>query len=188
MQESNNFTKRKKEILSKKDKSSKKSYDEKILDLCWKINNLKNYYTTSSCAGRAVIMLDKNKKQKGVFLFVSHELLTFSRLKKTINNIKIKKPVKFKQEPCILHVACRSFNDASVLLKKAQLSGFKRAGIIASGKRFICELLSTEKLEFPLMKKGRLLVDDEFLKIIVKKSNENLKKSWKKIEKLEKIL
>jgi len=40
------FLQRKKEVLSKKDKSSKGSWDEKIKTLCDKINKKNDYYTT----------------------------------------------------------------------------------------------------------------------------------------------
>jgi len=62
-----NFSKRKKDVLSKIDKSSKGGFDEKIVKLCEKINRLDNYYTTSSCAGRVVIMVDKEKKRRESF-------------------------------------------------------------------------------------------------------------------------
>ncbi|MFH1327147.1 MAG: tRNA wybutosine-synthesizing 3 family protein [archaeon] len=182
------FNTRKKDILLKLDKSSKGDWDKKIAPLCNKINKMKNYYTTSSCAGRVVVLVDKEKKEPGSFLFVSHDLLNYKKLKNALNKVNYSKLVKFKQEPCILHVACRTFKDAEVLLKKAQLAGWKRSGIISHKNKFVCELLSTEKLEFPLMNKGKILVDDDFLELVVKKSNENLKKSWEKIENLGKSL
>ena len=73
-------------------------------------------------------------------------------------------------------------------LKKAREVGFKRGGIISGGNRFVLELIGVEKLEFPIISKEKILVDDEFLKMIVKKSNENLKKSWNRIVKLKSIL
>jgi len=45
------FQQRKKDVLRKNDKSGIGSWDEKILELCEKINSLDNYYTTSSCSG-----------------------------------------------------------------------------------------------------------------------------------------
>jgi len=219
----NNFLQRKKDILSKLDKSSKKIWDLKIINLCDKINKNSNYYTTSSCSGRIVLMLDSEKKEEGLFIWISHDLINLKELKevlekialspqpspqppalKIINNkknlIKNKELIvnnkqltkdslfKFKQEPCILHVACEKLEGAQILLNKAKLAGWKKSGIIAFGKRFICELNSTEKIEFPIIKNKKLLVDDEFLKLIVEKSNANLKKCWEKIEKLEKIV
>jgi tRNA wybutosine-synthesizing protein 3 len=181
-----NFQQRKQDILSKIDKSSKKSWDKKIEGLCEKINSLENYYTTSSCAGRIVLIIDKEMKSPGLFRFVSHDEINFEELKKELEELN--ENLKFKSEPCILHVACNSLENAQKFLDKAKLSGWKRSGIISSEKRFIVEMNGTEKLEFPIIENKRILVDDEFLKIVVEKSNENLKKSWEKIEKLEELI
>ena len=72
------------------------------------------------------------------------------------------------------------------LLNLAKLAGWKKSGIISSEKRFIVEMFGTGKLEFPIIKNEKILIDDEFLKIVLKKANENLEKSWKIIEDLEK--
>ena len=180
----NDFQKRKQDVLSKIDKSSKQSWDEKILKLCEKINSLENYYTTSSCAGRVVIMIDSAKKQEGLFLNVYHDEISLEGLKRDLNKIGRAEIIKFKQDPCILHVACETLEDAQSLLDKVKLAGWKRSGIIASGKRFVCELNGTEKLEFPIISEGKILVGDDFLKVVVEKSNWNLEKSWGKIDKL----
>lgn len=178
-----NFSQRKKDVLSKIDKSSKNSWDEKIAKLCEKINSLENYYTTSSCSGRIVVMVDQDKKEKDLFMKVYHDLISFSQLKKDLNEI-IKEKIKFKLEPCILHVVCKTLKDAQRLLDKAKLSGWKRSGLISFAKNIVLELNSTEKLEFPIISGGKFIVDDEFLKIIVLESNKKLEKSWEKIEKL----
>lgn len=183
----NNFLQRKKSILFKLDKSSKKEWDVKIVSLCEKINSLENYYTTSSCSGRVVLIVDNVKKSPGLFVKVWHDLISFEELKKSLEKIK-KGKINFKQEPVILHVACGNLKESLDFLKKARGVGFKRGGIISGGNRFVLELIGTEKLEFPIIEDGKILVDDKFLKIIVKKSNENLKKSWKKIERLRGML
>ena len=67
------FLQRKKSILSKPDKSSKKSWDKKIIKLCDKINLSENYYTTSSCSGRIVLMQDQEKKEHDLFLKGYHD-------------------------------------------------------------------------------------------------------------------
>ena len=38
------------------------------------------------------------------------------------------------------------------------------------------------------MKDGKILVNDEFLKLVIDKSNKNLKKGWDKIDQLVKLL
>lgn len=182
------FERRKQDVLSKKDKSSIGEWDEHIVRLCEEINLNENYYTTSSCSGRIIIMIDQDKKAPGLFEFVSHDLVDFSRLKEEISKIKEDSNLKFKQESPILHVACKTLEDAEELLKKAQVAGWKRSGIISLGKNIVVEMISTEKIEFPLFKDGKLLVDDGFLEIVLKKSNENLEKGWEKIERLRKSL
>tara|TARA_Y100000310_G_scaffold325213_1_gene388364 strand:- start:284 stop:967 length:684 start_codon:yes stop_codon:yes gene_type:complete len=222
------FSIRKKDILSKSDKSSIGGWDEKIKDLCDKINSFENYYTTSGCSGRVVLMIDDDEKKSGLFIKVWHDKISFEELKKAINEImrlksaasptttpklvahsrsQINKSinedslvnnsknnratlerVKFKMEPCILHVACKNLDDAQKLFDKVKLAGWKKSGIIASRDRIMLELNSTERLEFPIIYGGELLVDDKFLEIVVKKANEKLESSWKKIEKLRKLL
>ncbi len=187
------FNKRKKDVLSKTDKSSKGSWDDKIVQLCKKINSMKNYYTTSSCSGRVVLMIDQEKKAEGLFIKTTHEKVSFEQIKSWIrevaNNSQYKdKLIKFKQEPCILHVACNSFSDAKTLCNKAKLAGWKKSGIIAYGKRFVVELSSTERMEFPIIEEGNILVNDKFLKTVARECNKKLKSCWSKIGKLKKMI
>ena len=178
------FNQRKKTILEKIDKSSKQSWDEKISKLCEAINKKDDYYTTSSCSGRIMVIKDEEKKAPNLFEFVSHEEVNLEKLKSKLK--KIKKDTKFKQEPPILHIDCKDLESAKKLLRKYQLAGWKKFGIISSGNKFVVELNGTERMEFPLTKKGKLLVDEEFLEIVLEKSNKNLKKGWEKIERLRK--
>ena len=117
-----------------------------------------------------------------------HDLISFKRLKNDLNKVNYSSYVKFKQEPCILHVACRILGDAQSLLDKAKEAGWKRSGIISSEKRFIVELNGTEKMELLIMNQGKILVNNEYLELVARRSNENLKKSWDKIEKLERLI
>jgi tRNA wybutosine-synthesizing protein 3 len=183
------FNQRKQDILSKLDKSSIGKWDEKIVSLCKKINSKENYYTTSSCSGRIILMIDQEKKGEDLFLFVSHDQITFNQLKKEIElAVKKNKNIKFKSEPCILHVACKTLEDAEVFYERGKNAGFKRLGIIGTSHGFTFELNSTEKLEFPIIQNKKLLVEDDFIKIIVEDANNKLEKSWLKIKKLEKLI
>ena len=98
------------------------------------------------------------------------------------------KSIKFKLEPCALHVACRTLEDAQKFYNNVKLAGWKKFGVISFKNRFIVELTSTERLEFLIINNGKILVDDEFLKIIVNESNKKLKKTWEKIKRLERLL
>jgi hypothetical protein len=81
------FLKRKNDVLLKLDKSSKGGWDEKIRDLCEEINSLENYYTTSSCSGRVVLMRDCDEKQAGLFNWVCHDEFGFEELKGELGTI-----------------------------------------------------------------------------------------------------
>ena len=184
------FQEAKKKQLSKIDKSSIGGWDSKIKGLCNKINKKKNYYTTSSCAGRIVMIKGLDVKAKDVFLFRSHKKVSLNEIKKALNEIskKYTKMVEFQQTTCILHVGCNNLESAQSLVNKANLSGWKHSGILSTKKRFIVELHSTEKMSFPIMNKGKVLVDDDFLKIVIKEANNKLERAWKKIERLKKLV
>src|SRR4030042_6514173 len=185
----NFFIQRKKAVLSKLDKSSKGGWDKKIFPLCNKINSLENYYTTSSCSGRALFMIYQEKKQDDLFCKVYHDLISLAVIKKDLNEAckKFKnKDIKFKLDPSIIHIACRDMKNAKSIYEKAKIAGWKRIGLVSWEKRIVLEIICTGKLEFPIIEKGKILVDDNFLKIIVKQSNIKVKNSWQKIKKLEK--
>lgn len=181
-----NFQQQKQKQLSKVDKSNIGKWDAKIKGLCDKLNKKKQYYTTSSCAGRIVLIKSLDGKAKDVFLFRTHKKTNFNELKKALGDIDYKESVEFQQTTCILHVACASINDAQNLVNKAKESGWKHSGIMSTKKRIIVELHSTEKLDFPIMKNKKILVDDEFLKIVVESANVRLERVWEKIKRLEK--
>ncbi len=183
------FQKRKKDVLSKFDKSYIGKWDTKIKKLCDKINSFDEYYTTSSCSGRIILMIDKAKKDKNLFVFVSHDKLSFEQLKKELDKALNKhKKLKLKFEPCILHVSCKTLKEAEKIYNKAKLAGWKKSGIIGFKNGITVELNSTEKLEFPIIQGPKILVGDEFLKIVVDEANKKLEKSWMKIEWLESMI
>lgn len=251
------FLQRKKSILSKTDKSNIGKWDKQIISLCDKINKSDDYYTTSSCSGRIVLMIDQEKKSPNLFLAVSHDLIDLEWLKEIINemmdqtntfepdisqgsssertvntitNLKAKKfiskttkfnygrswckpnlepdynagliknldilksinlknkNIKFKCEPPMFHVACRDLKSAVLLLEKAEKAGLKHSGIHSISKKIILEINGSDRLEFPLVYQNKVFVSDDFLKIIVKRSNEKLKKGWAMIGNLEKSI
>lgn len=169
------------------DKSRKGSVDEPIKKLLDAINNLDNYYTTSSCSGRIMITNSsiKGKKHENKWYFTSHEVVDY----KTIDNLwrlinVIDDELWLRMDAAILHVACRTLKDAHKLLILAKKVGFKRGGMI-SVKRKIVELISTEHVEMPLKVDGKLIVNFDNFKIIIEKCNEKLIRTHEKIQKFE---
>lgn len=184
-----NFYDRKKKQLGKKDKSSIGEIDKPILKLVNLINSKKEFYTTSSCAGRITLLKDMEKKQNGLFLFRTHEKTSFNELKRELNKAKnYKGLVYFKQEPVIIHIACNSISDAQKIIDKAKFVGFKKSGIFATQNRVMFELLSTESIILPILEKGKILVSDGFLKLLVLEANKKLERTRKKINSLYALL
>lgn len=183
------FIQRKNAVLSKVDRSSAGELDDKIQKLCDKINKTSDFYTTSSCSGRVILMISKDKKGKDLFLKIWHDKVYFDNFKEVLNSLLSKKEIiKFKLEPPILHVACRDLNKATYILEKAKFLGFKRSSVLTFDKNIVVEINSSERFEFPIIKNDKVLVDDEFLKLVLEMSNYKMERGWEKIKRLEKSI
>lgn len=212
------FTQRKTSILGKVDKSSKGSWDAQVLELCEQLNLSLDYYTTSSCSGKSILMEEQEGKNGTYYFWTSHNLVSVDEIKKALSEIssKLDAPasgdapthpnseeisdkinsedlvkfeysggvVKFKCQAPILHVGCRTLGFAQKLVDSARKVGWRRSGIMTTGERYIVELCSTENLEFPIMKDGKVIVNDEFLEVLVNENNFRREKGWEKIRKL----
>lgn len=173
------------EKLYKPDKSRKGDVDKPIIKLIDQINSLDDYYTTSSCSGRIYLLTEADEKPDVKWLYVSHEKVN---VKNIINVLKEKLPnqrIWLRQENMILHVACRTIDDANIMLKIARDIGFRRSGIIADSNIIIVEICSTEKMDVPISDKGKLLVDENYIRFIVKIANEKFSKGRNKLNKFE---
>lgn len=175
------FNKHKTDFLKKIDKSKKQSIDKEIKQLVEKINSLEKYYTTSSCAGRIVLLSKKSdKKQEAEWLFKSHKIVSFKKINKKLKKLP-KNDVWFRYEAAILHIACKTIKDAQKLVNIARSVGFKRSGI-QSTKKMIVEIASSDYLDTIIAKNGKLLVSEDYIKILIKEANKKLKKNMQKIE------
>jgi len=182
------FNFRKQNQLGKDDKSLKQGWDSRIIGLCEKINKLPYYYTTSSCSGRVLLLKDCKEKRDDLFVKVWHDKIKVGEVREMLESVKEKGIFYFKQEPCILHVACKDLESAQKIHDIAKEAGWKRCGIIASNKRFVVELNATPKLEFPIIDGGRILVEGGFLEVVVKEGNKRMGLSWECIKRFEEMV
>ncbi len=163
--------------LNNLDKSKKGSVDVLMKPIINTINKKKDYFTTSSCSGRIIILKPADIKKDVEWLFVSHELVDYERIKPFI-----KQGLLFKLEGFILHVACRSVDSAIKLLNITKRLGLKRSGIVSvSDKYFLIEIISTEQLHVPLSES----LTENYIKLIIDIANNKLKKTHEKIIKLK---
>lgn len=182
------FLTQKKTFLSKKDKSKKGSIDKQILKLINIINKNNNYYTTSSCSGRIVLLkTDYKKKHLSNWIISSHEIVKLNDLKDYLDNIP-KDKVWFKMEPFILHIRAKTIENASDLLNLARSIGLKHSGINSVGRKIILEITGNQHLETIISDNNKFLITKDYLKLLIKEANKKLKENFKKIKKFESIL
>ncbi|MBW2972930.1 hypothetical protein KY346_00900 [Candidatus Woesearchaeota archaeon] len=172
----------KKNVLGKIDKSQKGEIDEDIQELVDLINSKEEYYTTSSCSGRIVVIEipESGRKDESKWLLVKHGPATIEEIK---DSLKSDKDVWLKEEGMILHVCCKTIEDAEKLVNLAKNFGFKRTGMISVNKRFVVEIISTENVSTILAKNGKIIVSDEYIASLVEECNKKLEKNKEKIDK-----
>ncbi|ESO09301.1 hypothetical protein HELRODRAFT_73542 [Helobdella robusta] len=181
-----NFDENKIRATTKQDLSRKGSVDEPVLELVNYINQLNNYFTTSSCSGRICVYEPGNincKKKGCIWLYTSHNLCSLHDMLDGLN--KSEGNAFFKFEPFILHVQCRQLCDAQLLHRLAIESGLKNSGMSfgKSGKITVA-VRCTLSLEVPLTKNGQLLVSKEYLTFLVEIANEKLQSNFAVIKRL----
>ncbi len=152
------------------------------------INAHEAYYTTSSCAGRIVLIWlpALGGKKNATFLRKWHNPVEYEELLDALEFRDSGVTFLISQSP-ILHIASRDITSARRLLNLSFSSGFKNSGIKSINERTIVEILSTERIDVPLGEK-ELLADEKHLKILVKYANNALKRSRKKLKRLNKKL
>lgn len=172
----------KKNILGKIDKSKKGEIDEGVKKIVDAINSKENYYTTSSCSGRIMLIEipESGRKDESKRLLITHDKTNLDEIKSAL---KSKEDIWLKQEGAIFHVCCRAIEDAEKLIIDAKGSGFKRTGMITVDKRFVVEIISTENVATIIAKKGKILADDAYLSVLINECNAKMDRNKEKIGK-----
>ena len=177
-------------VLQKDDKSFKGSIDFPVRELVNVINESKDFLTLSSCSGRIMLIneLSKDKrKNKSEFLFVSHDYLHDVEIPKLMDSLTIASGHVFlKLEPIIMHVQCRTLEDATWLLHLMKSRDqFKHSCIVSAiNEKWIVAIKGVVKMEVPLVYNGVMLAEIELLTKYVHIANERMVENFKAIEAL----
>ncbi|XP_060040350.1 tRNA wybutosine-synthesizing protein 3 homolog [Erinaceus europaeus] len=137
MDRSAEFGRWKAQCLSKTDFSRKGSLDEDIVELVHFLNGRQRFFTTSSCAGR-IVLLDGGKngfevqKKSCCWLLVTHKPCVKDDVIVALKKADGDAILKF--EPFVLHVQCQQLQDAQILHSVAVDSGFRNSGITVGKK------------------------------------------------------
>jgi len=175
------FDREKKIFLEQKpDKSRKNSIDAPIKELIDLINQKKNYYTTSSCSGRIMVLQkpDVGKKHEAEWLYVTHDRGVVQEVQTALFDRK--GDIWFKQEPLILHICCRDIDSAQQLVDIARLVGLKKSGVMNARKRILVEIVGPDLMETIIVKEGKLLFTVESFHVLIDEANKRMDKNEKK--------
>ena len=184
------FLEAKERALNLLDKAkSNNKVDNGIEQILFLINKSDKFYTSSSCAGRIVLIeLPKIGDKRGAnFLGRWHRPIKHNELELAAKKGKNGMLWLLAQSP-ILHIAAETNNAADKLLKIAISCGFKNSGLKSIIGRIIIEICSTERLDAPIGKNGLLFCDEEFLNLLVDISNEIINRSSYKLQRFKQEL
>jgi tRNA wybutosine-synthesizing protein 3 len=170
------FEERKKKALEKLNEAIKnKEVDEPIKNFLIKINEYKNVYTTSSCAGRIIVLVDKGSKKDSFFAGKWHDLVKAEIVWNRIVEYSKESLVWLKQEPFILHIVCKKLKDAANIIKIARDVGFKHSGIISMKKeKIVCEINGIDRVEIPAVINGKIVISKDFFYDLIDFMNSKL--------------
>ncbi|MDP8023722.1 MAG: tRNA-wybutosine modification methyltransferase TYW3 [Nitrososphaeria archaeon] len=161
--------------------------DEPIIPLLELINSCNDFFTTSSCAGRIILIAipPSWKKNLSKIFFKSHYKVKPEDVwTALLNGIqKFESPIYFKQEPFILHVSASTLQNALKILSIAQESGIKHSGIVNISKnRITIEMQSIERVDAIVGREGRTLIDNNYISELVRDANLKLEITREKMQ------
>jgi tRNA wybutosine-synthesizing protein 3 len=183
------FEGKKNALLKLKKAQREKKVDIGILPILDIINNSDEYYTSSSCYGRIVLLKIPNigNKKEAIFLGKWHRTINVNELFISSKDSKNGQIWLLAQSP-IIHITSKTVKEADRILKIAIACGFKNSGLKSITKRIVVEICSTERLDVPIGKDGTLFCSKEHLELLTSISNEIFEKSTKKLQNFEREL
>jgi len=184
------FLNRKEKAINSLEKAKNESKaDEKILPILNILNNSEEYFTSSSCSGRIVLLEipEIGDKKNAKFLGIWHRCIEFDEIITASKKAKKGQIWLLAQSP-IIHIVSANLQAADKIIKIANASGFKNSGIKSINKKIMCEICSTERLDAPVGRNRNLFCDKEYLQLLVNISNDIIDRSTKKLLRLEQKL
>ena len=179
----NEFLEAKESALNALEKAClEQKVDEGVLQILELINRIEGFYTSSSCAGRIVLLQipQIGDKRGATFLGIWHRTIECKELKAAETKATKGLLWLLAQAP-ILHIGAQTLELAEKMIKTAISCGFKNSAVKSLGKKIRIEICSTERLDAPIGRDGCLFCEDEYLSLLVEISNEVIERSGKKM-------
>jgi len=164
--------------------------DERMIQIIDSLFAKPEYFTTSTCSGRILLIQlnEKEEKKPKAFFAKWHELPKFEEVWKALSQ-RSRENLWFKQEPFVIVLGTTSLENAKNIMSICRNNGVKKCGIMACEEgKFLVEIMGTHYLSFLVKEKNKLLVEKEFFKKQFETASKKLKANWKMLENLEKAL
>ena len=164
-----------------------KKVDEILIPFLLEVVKIPFIFTSSSCAGRIMLLSTNEYESKKISSFHKkfHRVVTFDEIKSSIYD-NSEKDLWLKVEPFIFHFGTKDFEFAKKILSFSQEFGLKKAGIIsAKDGKFTLEVTSTQFMALPLKVDNKILIDDDYLKLIIDRANTKIKINFERLKKFE---
>lgn len=145
--------------------------DEPIIELLKDINSIPKAFTTSSCSGRVIVLIDRGKKIDSEKYLTFHRYVTLDDLK----DIPKANNVWLRVEPFILHIITQDIDTANSILRAARSVGIKRGGMQRIKVGYFIELIGNVNFAVPTSK---CIIDEELVGII----NNLMRKNFRMLE------
>lgn len=185
-----NFVQKKRAVLVKlEDAKYQGEVDREVYDLLDTINDLEKFYTTSSCAGRFVIMA-KNKvrdKYNTSYFFKTHNP------EEIINCIDLEYDQEYGElwlmlEAPNFHIICNSIESANKIHKSALNSGLGYSKIQSVKPSFVVEILGTGRVATPIGKNSDILIEELYFKYLLNVAKSIMEEDQKRLKTWEEQL
>ena len=166
------------------------SVDRDILPLLDLINGRENSFTTSSCAGRiALIELPElGDKRQANFLGKWHREIDSEDFRIALKKYQGELLLYLLVQPPILHVYCRTGQEAKEIITLGRESGFKDSSFRGLELPYLVALVTTEHLNVPIAASGIIFPDDNYINFLVGRANAAFQRARGKLKRLEDAL
>jgi tRNA wybutosine-synthesizing protein 3 len=165
--------------------------DQEVLPIVEIINSNPDYFTTSSCAGRIVLieLPEIGDKENAEFLGKWHRAVGADEVMAAFSKAKDNTVVFLLAQSPIIHVRCKTIRGALELRNLAVESGLKYSTLksLTLDKKnvpikIVVEILSSENIHVPISRGGKLFPNSDYIAFLVKNANVVLERARGKLE------